>query len=192
MIGVDRLGPYTNSCPTVTMICLDLSCTRAAALEVLLSGGEAPSRESATEGPPVQMTFSLPGSPSTTHWLAHVVVPGDAPLEEPRTFAFDEELEQGIVGPVFAGRVGGGPAAAAVVAKVALFAAETRMLLHEAAMYRHLRPLQGRTVPRVYGLFACRTFTVLVLAHCGARVAQIGDFSEGQRCVGIQHCWVFG
>ncbi|KAJ7084049.1 hypothetical protein B0H15DRAFT_784534 [Mycena belliarum] len=63
------------------------------------------------------------------------------------------------------------------------------MLLHEAAMYRHLRPLQGRTVPRVYGLFACRTFTVLVLAHCGARVAQIGDFSEGQRAALYESLW---
>ncbi|KAJ6590943.1 hypothetical protein DFH09DRAFT_908019 [Mycena vulgaris] len=132
------------------------------------------------------MTFTLPGSPPATHWLARVPNPGcesHNPFVQ-ETFTFDQQLDQGIVGPVFAGSVAGGDsgsACAAVVAKVALYEAETRILLHEAAIYRQLQRLQGRVVPRVFGLFACRTFTVLVLAHRGARVSHMAELSRSQR-----------
>ncbi|KAJ7481466.1 kinase-like domain-containing protein [Mycena latifolia] len=164
------------------MIRLDLSTTRAAGLEVLLGGSEAPRKDTSDNAGSVKMTFVLPGTPPATHWLARVPAPGfqhqhSFPQE---TFVFEQQLDQGIVGPVFAGRVAGDETAP-VVAKVALYEAETRMLLHEATIYRQLQHLQGRAIPHVFGVFACRAFTVLVLAHRGARIAQMSELSNSQR-----------
>ncbi|KAJ7704453.1 hypothetical protein B0H17DRAFT_911747, partial [Mycena rosella] len=68
------------------------------------------------------------------------------------------------------------------------------VLLHEAAVYRQLRSVQGLAVPRVFGVFACRAFTVLILAHCGTRVTQTGELSRAQRAslyadLGTVHRW---
>lgn len=135
------------------------------------------------------MTFGLPGTPPATHWLKRLPAPASDPghrqnpvataTHETSAITLDQQLEQGIIGPVFAGSVDG----ALVVAKVALYEAETRILLHEAAIYRRLARLQGRVVPRIFGVFSsrCRGFTVLVMAHRGTPVTQIGELSASQR-----------
>ncbi|KAJ7151401.1 hypothetical protein C8R43DRAFT_886703 [Mycena crocata] len=55
------------------------------------------------------------------------------------------------------------------------------MLLHEAALYARLRSLQGRGLPRMFGLFAGRGLTVLVLTHRGAPLAQMHELGGSQR-----------
>ncbi|KAJ7829447.1 hypothetical protein B0H14DRAFT_1210173 [Mycena olivaceomarginata] len=150
-------------------------------------------------------------------------------------FVFDTPLERGVVGPVFAGTLqvgaargyssrerylgkgdtGGtntntkseGPAQVRVVAKVALHAAETALLVHEAAMYARAARLQGGVLPEVYGVFVSKGrmreqerrgskagakweagqaragggFTVLVVGHRGAPVGELSALSWGQR-----------
>ncbi|KAJ7507158.1 hypothetical protein B0H11DRAFT_193182 [Mycena galericulata] len=173
------------------MIRLDLSTTRSAGLDMILVGGQ---KGSFDEVGSVQMSFAVPGNPPATHLLKRVSVPGSdsghlqinpAPHI---AFSLDEQLEQGIVGPVFAGRAmvtaaGGVPESLPVVAKVALYEEETRILLHEAAMYRRLEHAQGRVVPRVFGVFAGRAFLVLVLAHRGAGIPQMAELSLAQRYI---------
>ncbi|KAJ7028668.1 kinase-like domain-containing protein [Mycena alexandri] len=110
-------------------------------------------------------------------------------MPDPGTFTFTEQLEQGIVGPVFAGTLRPLKGAGArflsspvpVVAKVALHPAETHLLLQEAAIYARLSHLQGSAIPRIFGVFAGRAFAVLVMAHVGGQVDQIGTLNREQR-----------
>ncbi|KAJ7178077.1 hypothetical protein C8R46DRAFT_1075743 [Mycena filopes] len=162
----------------------------------------------------VRMTFTLPGTPPATHYLEPVPARGHAPLphdsdspDRPRRtypyaytcYTLDEQLEQGVVGPVFAGtlqlqllktRHDVKPLHTAfvpVVAKIALHPPETALLLHEAAIYARVAHLQGSALPRVFSLSrsvsAGGAFTVLVLAYAGAAVprGQIYALSTAQR-----------
>ncbi|KAJ7672548.1 hypothetical protein DFH06DRAFT_1319964 [Mycena polygramma] len=191
---------------------MDLVACRAAELEAILRGGEV-CAEDKEDHELVKMTFSLPGAPSATHYLERV--PFRPPFQNafardhaPRgcVFKFDTQLEQGIVGPVFAGTLAReivkhmhttpmlDDRVVSVVAKVALHAPEAALLRHEAAMYARAESLQGGALPRVFGLFespALRRarksgnhgggFTVLVIGHRGAGVKRMDALNWGQR-----------
>ncbi|KAF8208164.1 hypothetical protein K438DRAFT_1961678 [Mycena galopus ATCC 62051] len=204
------------------MLRLDLAAERKAELDAMFGGlqdvvedEESCSDDAAAAGKRVKMAFSLPGGPTATHYLERVPV-GVPSVEDASSFTFDTQLEQGVVGPVFAGTlVSGGDAQCRglgmgrriraapvpVVAKVALHAAETVLLMHEAAMYARAARLQGGVLPEVYGVFETRArtrqcgeeeqrrgrgtgrgeFMVFVMEHRGARVGDLGALSWGQR-----------
>ncbi|KAJ7291301.1 hypothetical protein C8J57DRAFT_1211780 [Mycena rebaudengoi] len=178
------------------MLRLDLSTTRAAGLEVLLGGGV----DWTPRGITTKITFRMPGMKSATHYLHRVGAHCDTEATQslaPQAFIFDTQLDQGIVGPVFSGTCAssasrngfGAVPRVAVVAKVALYEAEKQILLHEASIYARMAPLQGRgqradgggVVPRVFGVFACPWFMVLILQHLGRRVEDMSDLSMRQR-----------
>ncbi|KAJ7628347.1 hypothetical protein FB45DRAFT_918077 [Roridomyces roridus] len=133
------------------------------------------------------MTFKVPGAgPSVTHWLERV---GGGPSSASGLeFIFDEQLEQGIIGPVFAGHAvpftsTGQSERVVVKMALALYEEETKMLSHEAEVYRYLQLQRHEaTLPRVYGLCSNRVFTALVLEHRGRQVVDVGrELTLGQR-----------
>ncbi|KAJ7704639.1 hypothetical protein B0H14DRAFT_3526683 [Mycena olivaceomarginata] len=166
------------------MLRLDLATERRAELDAILGGaGRACvlEAEARNESESVRMTFSLPGGPTATHYLERVrdgATTAPAHLDDAPgpAFVFDTPLERGLLWGRYLGKgdTGGtntkseGPAQVRVVAKVALHAAETALLVHEAAMYARAARLQGGVLPEVVSLYIS-----LALLH--AHGVQHGD-----------------
>ena len=89
-------------------------------------------------------------------------------------------LGRGAAGYVYLGTAEDGSQYAV---KVAPWRDGKEMLSNEAFIYDHLIPMQGECVPKMFGLFSCKYFDVIVMEFVGQTVDKMEDLSVAQRCV---------
>jgi hypothetical protein len=59
------------------------------------------------------------------------------------------------------------------------------MLQREADIYKTLLDLQGRCLPKVFGLFGSEHLKALIMEYMGTTVKDVSDLSMDQRCAGF-------
>jgi serine/threonine protein kinase len=117
------------------------------------------------------------GADSSPHPIA--VPSADLPLTEPK-LRLTDLLGKGAAGYVYLGTAEDGSQYAV---KVAPWREGKEMLSNEAFIYNHLIQLQGECVPKMFGLFSCKYFDVVVMEFVGRTVDKMEDLSVAQRCV---------
>jgi hypothetical protein len=117
------------------------------------------------------------GADSSPHPIP--VTNGNLPLIKPKLH-LTNLLGKGASGYVYLGTAEDGSQYAV---KVAQWMEGKKMLSNEAFIYDHLIQLQGECIPKMFGLFSCEYFDVMVMEFVGRAVDKMEDLSVTQRCV---------
>ncbi|KAF9027537.1 hypothetical protein BDZ89DRAFT_1134170 [Hymenopellis radicata] len=117
---------------------------------------------------------------STHRQPSHCPSTGDSPV-----LLVHERMGAGATGMVFAGHIGSLPVIIKTIPPD--FGGEADLRNEHHIYSTVLASLQGRVIPRMFGLFEGEGWTALIIEHCGDKVSDIDKLSLEQREMFWQH-----